>query len=241
MTKAKGRLSLMFLGAPGVGKGTYASRAAPLLGIPQISTGDLIRAEIKAKTPLGAELATFTTAGTLVPDRVVLRMVKDRVAQADCAKGYLLDGFPRTVAQAETLHAWEPLRLVVNITLKEEFLMQKIMGRRVCSSCNRNYNVAHISQGEYQMPPLLPKHGDATKCDCGGKLEQRADDREETVRNRLRVYEKETAPLIGFYSKLGVLRDFDVKKGLDDFPKLVDMMSKELGVKLAYPPSSKGA
>ena len=119
--------------------------------------------------------------------------------------------------------------------------MQKIMGRRVCSSCNRNYNVAHISQGEYQMPPLLPKHGDATKCDCGGKLEQRADDREETVRNRLRVYEKETAPLIGFYSKLGVLRDFDVKKGLDDFPKLVDMMSKELGVKLAYPPSSKGA
>jgi adenylate kinase len=224
----------MFLGAPGVGKGTYAGKIAPKYGIPTISTGDLIRAEVKKpNSTIGKELASYTSKGLLVPDATVVKMVQQRLQEKDCEKGYLLDGFPRNLTQAEILHKIEPLRLVVNITLKQEYLERKILGRRVCPCCNKNFNVAHISDGEYQMPPLLPKHGNPEKCDCDRQctLEKRADDTPETVRQRLIVYEKETAPLIGYYSKLGSLLNFDVKKGLDDLPKLEVAIKKFLGGK----------
>lgn len=228
--KPIGRLSLMFLGAPGTGKGTYASRIAPKLKIPTISTGDLIRDEIKSKTALGKQLAEYTTKGALVPDEVVIDMVVARLKKSDCASGYLLDGFPRTLTQALKLNSIEPLKLVVNIELLEEHLLAKIMGRRVCPCCKSNFNVANIvdEKNGVNMPPLLPKNGDATKCDCGCTLETRADDTEAIVKQRLISYHKDTAPLIGFYKKLGTLQTFTVKKGLADLPKLEELINKQI-------------
>jgi adenylate kinase len=136
---------LMFLGAPGVGKGTYAGRIAPKLGIPTISTGDLIRAEMKTASSLGKEFASYANKGQLVPDELVMKIVQNRLQKVDCKSGYLLDGFPRTIRQAEALEKFSALNLVVNIELKEEYLMEKIMGRRVCPNCNKNFNIAHIT------------------------------------------------------------------------------------------------
>ena len=136
---------LMFLGAPGVGKGTYAGRIAPKFGIPTISTGDLIRAEIKTASGLGKEFASFANKGQLVPHELIMKLVQNRLDKPDCKNGYLLDGFPRTIRQAEDLEKFSPLSLVVNIELKEEYLLEKIMGRRVCPCCNKNFNIAHIS------------------------------------------------------------------------------------------------
>jgi len=135
---------LMFLGAPGAGKGTYAGRIAPKLGIPTISTGDLIRAEIKTASALGQQFASYANKGQLVPHELVMKIVQNRLEKPDCKAGYLLDGFPRTIRQAEDLEKFSPLSLVVNIELKEEYLMEKIMGRRVCPCCNKNFNIAHI-------------------------------------------------------------------------------------------------
>lgn len=202
---------------------------APKFNLPTISTGDLIRTEIKAKSKLGLELSTFANSGKLVPHELVMDMVKKRLAFNDCKPGFILDGFPRTVKQAQDLEKFAPLTLVVNIELKEKYLLAKIMGRRVCPACNKNFNIAHISDvaGGVEMPPLLPKHGDSTKCDCGCKLEQRKDDTENIVKERLKVYHDETFPLISFYEKTGVLRNFEVKKGLDDLPKLEAILNKE--------------
>lgn len=225
------KISLMFLGAPGVGKGTYANRIAPKLKIPTISTGDLIRDEVKRGTKLGNTLNDYAKKGALVPDDFVISMVKDRIGMKDCERGYLLDGFPRTLAQAKKLtEDIEPLKLVINIMLKEEHLMAKILGRRVCPSCKKNFNVANIVDEKegVAMPPLLPKHGDPTKCECGCALERREDDTEQVVRNRLTIYNRDTAPLIQYYEKLGTLRDFVVKRGLDDLPKLESLIEGEL-------------
>jgi adenylate kinase len=127
-----------------VGKGTYAGRLAPKFGIPTISTGDLIRAEIKTASSLGKEFASYAHKGQLVPHELVMKLVQQRLQKDDCKPGYLLDGFPRTIRQAEDLEKFSPLRLVINIELKEAYLMEKIMGRRVCPCCNKNFNVAHI-------------------------------------------------------------------------------------------------
>ena len=226
------RLKMMFLGAPGVGKGTYASRIAPKLGIPTISTGDLVRAELKSGSELGEKLRSYNDKGLLVPDELITDMVKVRLSEPDTSKGFLLDGFPRTVRQAEDLEAFLPLSIVVNIVLKEEYLMEKIMGRRVCTVCPNSYNVAHIYNEDegVDMPPLMPKHGDPEVCDCGAKLQRRSDDKEDIVRDRLKVYHDQTAPLVEFYNSRGVLHDFVVKKGLDDLPKLEASLASKLNV-----------
>ena len=135
---------LMFLGAPGVGKGTYAGRIAPKLQIPTISTGDLIRAEIKTQSELGKQFSSYVNKGQLLPHELIMKVVQIRLDKPDCKSGYLLDGFPRTIPQAEDLQNFSPLNLVINIDLKEEYLMEKIMGRRVCPCCNKNFNIAHI-------------------------------------------------------------------------------------------------
>lgn len=221
---------LMFLGAPGAGKGTYASRIAPKLKIPTISTGDLIRAEVKTQSKLGQEFASYANSGSLVPHKLIMELVQKRLSEADCKEGFLLDGFPRTIQQAEDLNKFGALDLVVNIDLKEEYLMEKILGRRMCPGCGKNFNVANIKNDEegVNMPPLLPKNGSSTTCDCGCQLEQRKDDKPQVVKERLVVYHQETQPLIGFYEKLGVLRHFVVKKGLDDLPQLEDQLAKDL-------------
>ncbi|CAI5730483.1 unnamed protein product [Hyaloperonospora brassicae] len=220
----------MFLGAPGAGKGTYASRLAPLLQIPTISTGDLVRHEIQTGTALGETIKEFNHSGQLVPDAIILDMMEQRLGQADARRGFILDGFPRNVSQAKAFQQVTTLDLVLNIELPQWILKEKISGRRVCTTCGTGYNVAFIDRGEYYMPPLLPEVDGI--CDvCGtASLVQRSDDAPETVEHRLEVYKQETLPLVDFYTNEGILKTFEVKKGLADFEKLADLVKKELHV-----------
>jgi len=207
-------MKLIFLGPPGVGKGTYASRISPKMGIPHISTGDLLRAEVKDETELGKKAKEYMDAGNLVPDDLVIDMLKNRIEKPDAEKGFILDGFPRTIPQAESLDKVTDIDAVVNIILRDEILIKKIAARRVCRNCGDIYNVVHIKEDGLDMPPLLPK--EEGKCDkCGGSLYQRDDDKEETVKDRLEVYERQTAPLIIFYKKRGLIIDIKVTGGPD--------------------------
>jgi len=214
---------MCFLGAPGVGKGTFAGHIAPYFNIPTISSGDLVRDEIKKGTAIGKKIKSLNDKGLLVADEIVTEMIRKRLTNSDCSNGFLLDGFPRRTSQASSLNTFTKLDLVLNIRLREEVLIEKACARRVCETCGKGYNVANINIDDIRMPPLLPKI--AGKCDkCGGKLIQRADDTEDIVRNRLLVYHKETFPLIEYYTKAGILHDFDVKTGIDDLPKLKTLL-----------------
>ncbi len=184
-------MKLIFLGPPGAGKGTQAARFAARYGIAHISTGDMLRAELRAGTPLGQQAQGYMNRGELVPDEVILGMVQSRIGQADCANGFLFDGFPRTVAQADALAALCAVDRVVNIDVPQERLVARISGRRMCPDCGAAYHAS--------------THPDGRCGKCGGALYQREDDREETVRNRLRVYEEQTQPLIEYYAARGLL------------------------------------
>lgn len=186
--------NLILLGAPGAGKGTQAVRVCEKYGIPHISTGDILRANIKAGTPLGVEAKAYIDKGLLVPDEVVIGLVKDRLAQEDCQDGYVLDGFPRTIEQAVALGNFAEIDLAINIAVDAELVVERIAGRRMCA-CGESY---HVSWHKSDV------------CDkCGAKLYQRDDDKEDTVKARLDVYEKQTAPLLAYYAERGVLRDVD--------------------------------
>ena len=193
--------NLVFLGAPGAGKGTQAKRISEKYGIPHISTGDILRANIKAGTKLGKLAKSYIDKGALVPDEVIIKVMESRLAEADCKNGYLLDGFPRTIEQAKALDKITDVTLAVNIVVDNDAVVARIAGRRMCV-CGESYHVsAHPSD----------------VCDkCGAKLYQRDDDKEETVKSRLEVYEKQTAPLIEYYSAKGVLRDVDGMKDVAD-------------------------
>lgn len=199
-------MNLMLLGAPGAGKGTQAQRLEARYGLPQISTGDMLRAAVKAGTALGLEAKTCMERGDLVPDGIVVGIVAERLCAPDCVRGFILDGFPRTVAQAEALDA-SGVRLdhVLNFGVPEEELVTRLAGRRTCARCSAMYHVVF-------SPPAK-----AGVCDrCGAEeLVQRADDNEATVRSRLRVYGEKTAPLIAFYRDRGLLRDIDGTGELD--------------------------
>lgn len=193
-------MRLVFLGAPGAGKGTQAKKLVEKYGIPQISTGDILRAAVAAGTTLGKEAKSYMDKGELVPDSVVIGLVKERIAQDDCKKGYILDGFPRNTAQAEALdkvlaEMKAPLDAVVDVDVDRDILMKRLTGRRTCKNCQQMYNI-------YFSPPK--KEGICDK--CGGELFQRDDDKEETIRKRLEVYEAQTKPLIDYYSKKGILK-----------------------------------
>ncbi|KAF0709626.1 Aste57867_5851 [Aphanomyces stellatus] len=223
---------MMFLGPPGVGKGTYATRLAPKLNIPTISTGDLVRAEIKRDSALGKQIKEFSASGKLVPDEIILTMVRNRLNEPDAQRGYILDGFPRNVSQAVEFDKIATLDLVVNFDLPEWVLLEKLSGRRMCSGCGTGFNVADINRGEYVMPPLLPKvNGICDKCGST-QLIQRADDAVDVVRHRLKVYDDETAPLIDYYDKKGVLTNFHVTKGLADLPRLEKVLGIDAASKL---------
>lgn len=189
-------MKLILLGAPGAGKGTQAEILCKKLGIPTISTGNILRAAIKDGTPTGMKAKSFIDAGQLVPDEVIIGIVSERLAQADCAGGYILDGVPRTIAQAEALErSGIAFDAVVSIEISEDEILRRMGGRRVCEACGSSYNVDAV-------PPRVPGICD----NCGGKLIQRKDDTPETVRERLKVYHTETEPLVDFYGSRGLLR-----------------------------------
>jgi adenylate kinase len=188
-------MNLIFLGAPGAGKGTHAEILSKDVGIPQISTGNIIREALKSGTEMGLKAKSYIEAGKLVPDDVVIGIIRDRLAQDDCANGFILDGFPRTIPQAEALDKMVRIDRVINLDVPESLILRRLSGRRVCSNCGASYNVD-------TRPPK--KEG---ICDvCGGTLVQRKDDNPETVRERLKVYHEQTEPRIDYYEKQGKLR-----------------------------------
>ena len=192
-------MKLILLGAPGAGKGTQADILCKELNIPTISTGNILRAAIKNGTPVGMQAEAYMKAGKLVPDEVIIDIIHDRVAEADCAEGYILDGVPRTIAQAEALEkAGIRFDDVISIEIPDEAIMERMSGRRVCEHCGASYHLVAV-------PPKTPG-----VCDkCGGKLVQRHDDEPETVKHRLEVYHKETEPLKDFYAKRGLLKSVE--------------------------------
>ena len=192
--------NVVLLGAPGAGKGTQAERIVAAFGLPHISTGEMLRAAVAQGTEMGAAAQKFMEAGALVPDEVVIGVVRERLAEADAQQGFLLDGFPRTLEQAERLDAMlaeagRSVSLVILIAVPEEELVERLAGRRLCRGCGKGYHVIFD-------PPRQEGVCDV----CGSELYQRSDDNETTVRNRLHVYSEQTAPLVGYYDAHGVLK-----------------------------------
>jgi adenylate kinase len=213
-------MRIVLLGAPGAGKGTQAKKLIEKYGIPQISTGDILRKAVADGTPLGKEAKSYMDKGELVPDSVVIGLVKERLAQDDCKKGFILDGFPRNTAQAETLDGvlaemGMPLQVALSVDVDLDILMKRLTGRRTCRGCGQMYNI-------YFGPPQ--KEGVCDK--CGGELYQRDDDREETIRKRLEVYEAQTAPLIDYYQGKGILKrvngEGDINKIFEEVCRILD-------------------
>lgn len=190
-------MKLIFLGPPGAGKGTQAAGVSAHLRIPHISTGDMFRAAIANETPTGLEAKRYIDLGQLVPDSVVIDMVRERLSESDCAGGYLLDGFPRTVEQAEALDKICAPDAVVDIDVPDERLLARLTGRRVCRKCSGTFHITKLA--DQNVCPV-----------CGGEVYQRDDDKPATISNRLKVYHEQTAPLIGYYSEQGKLRRIDV-------------------------------
>ncbi|MGM0518431.1 MAG: adenylate kinase [Campylobacterota bacterium] len=203
-------MNLMLFGAPGAGKGTQAKFLIEKYGIPQISTGDILRAAIAKKTDMGMEAKKFMDEGKLVPDSTIIGIIKDRLAQDDCKKGFILDGFPRTLAQAEALkelmaNMGISLDKVISLNVPDELIVGRITGRRVCASCGASFHVEFNPSKE------------EGKCDyCGGELITRKDDNAQTVKSRLESYHEQTAPLIDFYTDMGVFVELDGTKDVKD-------------------------
>ncbi len=196
-------MKIIMLGAPGAGKGTQAKKIAAEYNIPHISTGDIFRANIKEQTPLGMEAKAYMDKGELVPDELTVKILLDRVKKDDCKNGYVLDGYPRTIPQAEVLdkavsELSESIDFAINVNVPDENIIHRMGGRRACLKCGATYHVDY-------MPPKT-----ADVCDsCGAALVIRDDDKPETVKNRLSVYHEQTAPLIDYYSKKGILKEVD--------------------------------
>ena len=214
-------MKLIMLGAPGAGKGTQAKRIAAKYGIPHISTGDIFRANIKNGTELGKKAQTYMDQGLLVPDELVCDLVVDRMQQSDCEKGYVLDGFPRTIPQAEALTAaleklGTGIDYAINVEVPDANILNRMGGRRACLGCGATYHV------EFNPPK---QEG---VCDtCGAELVLRDDDKPETVQKRLDVYHEQTQPLIDYYTKAGKLSEVDGTKDMDDvFAAIVDLLGE---------------
>jgi len=207
--------AVIFLGPPGAGKGTQAKELAKYYRVPHLSTGDMFREHVSWDSPLGREVKPIMARGELVPDSLVLKMVRERIERPDCSHGFVFDGFPRTVAQAQYLsvllrqNGYRPA-LVVHFALDPAFVLRRITGRRMCKVGGEIYNI-------YERPPKVEG-----RCDNdGGDLVQRPDDREEIVAPRLEAYEKQTEPLVSYYRRLGRLHDVDAAKGIDEVKQRV--------------------
>jgi len=220
----------VFLGCPGVGKGTYASRLAKLLQVPHIAMGDLVRQELSYATPIAKQLKSAMSQGQLLPDEVIFRLLSKRLEHgASCGEsGFILDGFPRTVNQAKTLAELAEIDMVMNLKLRDDVLVTKCLGRRICAECGGNFNLAQIqAEGSANspaifMPPLLPPPK------CLPKMTIRADDTEEVVRTRLRLFYEESKPVEDFYRKQGKLLDFEVAGGIPEtWQRLLTVLNLE--------------
>jgi len=187
---------MIFLGPPGAGKGTYASRLTPILGIPHISTGDIVRDEIKAQTELGKTIKEYSDKGELVPNEIIIKLLTKRLRKPDHERGFILDGFPRTIKQAEALERIMKIDLVINVNVPDEIIIKRLSNRLTCKKCGTIYNKL----------TLKPKRDNI--CDeCGGQLYQREDDKPEVIQERLNVYRKKTEPLIEYYRKKDLLKN----------------------------------
>ncbi len=212
-------MNLILLGPPGAGKGTQAELLVKRFGVPHISTGDIFRAAVKEGTPLGVEAKRYMDSGQLVPDEVVVGIVKERLLKADCQNGFLLDGFPRTVPQANALDSFliengRQITAVINIEVDFDILLKRLTGRRVCRNCAYVY---HIESKPSKKPDV---------CDhCGGEVYQRADDTPETVSKRLQVYQEQTEPLIRYYQEKDLLLTFD---GQGSIPEVFEKIGRAL-------------
>ncbi|XP_047062916.1 probable adenylate kinase 6, chloroplastic [Lolium rigidum] len=224
------RVQWVFLGCPGVGKGTYAGRLSRLLGVPHIATGDLVRDALASQDPLSKQLAEIVNHGKLVSDEIIINLLSKRLEEGEekGELGFILDGFPRTIRQAEILEGVTDIDLVINLKLREEALLAKCIGRRKCSQCGGNFNVASIDiEGvnggpRMYMPPLLPPP------ECESKLITRADDTEEVVKERLRVYHDLCEPVEDFYRARGKLLEFNLPGGIpESWPKLLQALNIE--------------
>ena len=206
-------MKIIMLGAPGAGKGTQAKMLAEKYGIPHISTGDIFRANIKGGTELGQKAKSYIDKGELVPDEVTIGMLLDRIAQDDCKNGYVLDGFPRTIPQAESLtealkSQGDQIDFALNIDVPDEAIIERMSGRRACPKCGATYHIVYAASKTENI------------CDkCGTELIIRSDDKPETVKDRLNVYHQQTEPLIAYYKTAGVLREVD---GTQELPKVFE-------------------
>ena len=210
-------MNIIFLGPPGVGKGTYTSRIKEKYGIPHISTGDIFRDNIVKGTELGKEAKKYMDKGQLVPDKVTINMVKDRLTWSDTEKGYILDGFPRTAQQADALGTFSNIDVVISFVADEKILIKRLSGRRTCRNCKAIYHITNKF--------LIPKV--EGKCDkCGGELYQRDDEKPDVIKDRLDVYEKQTQPLIDYYKEKGLLQEVDANP--DDIRGIIENTIKIL-------------
>lgn len=213
-------VNLIILGAPGAGKGTYASKIANHFGIPSIATGDMFRSEVRNGSPLGKKVAGYLESGRLVPDEVVIEVLKSRLQRPDSAAGFILDGYPRTVEQAKALENIAKIDAVINMDVPEWVIVERLSNRRICRSCGAIYNA------KYSPRPKVEG-----KCDkCGGELYQREDDKADVIKNRLNVYEKQTEPLIDYYrkkTKFVTVKNAQVDAPIDViFQKILDELKK---------------
>lgn len=212
-------MKIIMLGAPGAGKGTQAKMIAEKYQIPHISTGDIFRANIKNGTELGMEAKKYMDQGLLVPDELTVRILLDRVAQEDCAGGYVLDGFPRTIPQAEVLdqeltRLGEKIDYAIDVDVPDENIVRRMSGRRACLKCGATYHIEHI-----------PPKAEGVCDDCGSELVLRDDDKPETVQNRLKVYHDQTQPLIQFYTEKGIMKVVDGTMEMEDvFAAIEDIL-----------------
>jgi adenylate kinase len=209
-------MKLIFLGPPGAGKGSLAAKAVDILKIPHISTGNIFRAAIAAKSELGLKVKSILDSGKLVDDATTIALVKERLSRDDALTGYILDGFPRTIPQADALAEFSAVDRVVNFDIPDEAVVERLGGRRTCKKCG---TIFHVLFGKPKQEGL---------CDsCGGELFVRDDDREEAIAKRLEVYREQTAPLIDYYRKKGLLVDVDARPAVD---QVVENFKKSLGV-----------
>jgi len=210
-------MNVVILGSPGVGKGTYAKILSEKYNIPRISTGDLFREVIRDETELGKKIRDYVSRGDLVPDEVAIELVRERLERDDCKNGFFLDGFPRTVAQAEALEKFKKIDKVLNFVASDRVILSRLSGRRTCRGCGVTYHIKEI-------PPKVNGI-----CDfCGGKLYQRSDETPQAIKNRLRVYREKTKPVLDYFRKKGLLADIDANYPFEDIDKVISKCEKHV-------------